>query len=136
MHHKGSIFCFAIITGFLGIIGCRSRPPVYPTNYSSFLSNTQVTNLTTTASAGDGDAAFKLYRFYDEIKQDRVSALKWLEKAADSGVVVAQYNMGMDYDGELYPDIVDLKRAKYWFQRAADAGNADAKRKLLELKSQ
>lgn len=136
MDRNTAIFCLALIVGVFGVVGCRSKPLVHPICYDSFLSETQITNLTAKALAGDGDAAFKLSRFYHEIKLDRVTGLKWLAKAAEFGVVAAQYNMGMEYGGELYPDMVDRKRARYWFQRAADAGNADAKRKLLELKNE
>jgi TPR repeat protein len=122
------------------LAGCRTKPEVIQLkpepialNADYMLSNEEITNLTKQAILGDGDAAYRLYNFYDMVHYDRDAALRWLEVAAKSGNTVAQYNMGMDYDGEIYPDLTDIKRAEYWFQRAATGGDANAARKLREL---
>jgi TPR repeat protein len=121
------------IGAILSLVGCSNRVGVVSTNASSFLTGAQVTNLTQKAQFGDRDAAFKLYLFYNEIKLDRDTSLKWLTKAAECGDAGAQYEIGLAYDGEFYPDLIDMAKAKYWFRRAADNGNIDAKSKLAEL---
>src|SRR5258708_4570315 len=119
----------------IAMVACRSqqKPAVYPTIYSLILTDTQVADFTEKASHGDGDAAFKLSQFYFMVKLERDTGLKWLTKAAECGHTIAQYNMGFCYDGKTYPDLTDIKKAKYWYQRAADNGHKEAKLRLEEL---
>jgi TPR repeat protein len=111
----------------------NDKSHVIYTNASSYLSNEQIAEFTRKAQLGDGEAAFALARFYGEIKQDQTKEIEWMALAATNGVVAAQYNMGMAYDGEIHPDLTDIEKAKYWFKRAACQGDNNAKRKLEEL---
>ena len=60
-------------------------------------------------------------------------AAKWYQKAAEQGLVVAQYNLGVLYEtGEGVP--MDKGMAAKWYQMAADQGHAEAKAALDELR--
>lgn len=66
------------------------------------------------------------------IKQDIDKAVKWYRKAAENGHAQAQNYMGTIY----YQGISvtkSLTDAKYWWQKAADQGNEDAKEALRNL---
>jgi TPR repeat protein len=138
MDSINTIFLIGVV---LGLVGCSTRPEgvvpipeaVVPMYYPFVLTDAEITNLIQSARSGDRDAAFKLYEYYDMVKLDRDASLIWLTTAAKNGHTVAQYNLGMTYDGELFPDLKDIDRAKYWFQRAAAGGDAEASRKLQKL---
>lgn len=72
------------------------------------------------ANSGDGAAALRLYYYYDFTKSDHEQALKWLEIAAETGNLKAQYNLAMlclsKYDNE------SISRGKYWLRKAAKSG--------------
>lgn len=68
------------------------------------------------------------------VEEDHVKALEMFEKAGEAGSILGMYNAGLLLeDGE---DGVqrDLKRAKYWFKKAADAGYEPAAEALKRLK--
>ena len=134
MRHNAIIVCVVLLAGGFSIVGCSSKAPT--TNISCNLSDTQITNFTTMALAGDGGAAFRLFDYYSFAAYDYATALKWLKVAATNGNLSGQYNLAQEYEGQFGTNMIDLKQARYWYQRAADAGDADAKRKLVELKSQ
>jgi len=113
--------------------GCNTTPHPTRLTYEYVLSESQITGLAKKAQAGDATAAFRLYEYYHLVSYDRDKAISWLTKSANNGNVVAQYNMGMMYNGEIYPDLTDIKKAEYWFKRAADNGDIKARRKLEEL---
>ncbi|WP_209346970.1 hypothetical protein [Pontixanthobacter sp. CEM42] len=48
------------------------------------------------AAKSDAAAAFRLYQYYWIAKQDRDSALSWLEKSANLGSQIAQYNLAYE----------------------------------------
>ena len=59
-------------------------------------------------------------------------ALTWMTKAASSGVVNSQYQLGLIYaQGEIVPK--DLSNARLWIQKAADAGDARAVALIKQL---
>ena len=132
MRHDGTMFRIVITAGILCVVGCRSKPVLH-TNASCGLTDTQVASFTTRALAGDGDAAWRLCEYYAFIKYDQASALKWMTVAAEDGNVSGQYNLAHEYEGAFDKSRLDLKKARYWYQRAADGGDVDAKRKLAEL---
>jgi hypothetical protein len=135
MQHNAILICIVLTAGYLGIVGCRSRPTP-TTNYSCSLSDTQITNFTAMALAGDGDAAFKLSEYYEFIPYDQTNALKWMKVAAEDGNLSGQYNLAREYEGMFDTNMIDLIQSRYWYQRAANAGDADSKRRLDELKNQ
>lgn len=80
-------------------------------------------------------AAIKLWRFYHEVQLDHRRARKWLILAAEHGDPVSQYNLGLEYSGELYPNERDLAKAKHWFRMAAQNGDKEAACRLKELEN-
>jgi TPR repeat protein len=70
----------------------------------------------------------------DTRAQDYVKAIAWYERAAKSGDMAAQYNLGRIYmKGEIVEK--DLERARDLLQRAADQGDSDAEALVLALPS-
>lgn len=81
---------------------------------------------------GDADAAKQLVVHY-EVSGNVPETSRWMnqyvsltEKAADAGNVSAMLDLGkLFYTGSrLYPK--NMEKARFWFTRAADSGNADA----------
>lgn len=84
------------------------------------------------AMNGDADAAKQLVVHY-EVAGNVPETSRWMnqyvsltEKAADAGNVSAMLDLGkLFYTGSrLYPK--NMEKARFWFTRAADSGNADA----------
>jgi len=76
------------------------------------------------ANGGDAESAFRLHLYYDAVKNDHQAGLTWLTKAAELGLPKAQYNLGVAYS---YIDsIKDPEKTKYWMEKAAQNGDADA----------
>ena len=70
-----------------------------------------------------------MYERGEGVKQSYPEALKYFQQAADQGVSVAQFNLGVMYErGEgvkqSYPE------ALKYYQQAADQGDSDAQIKL------
>lgn len=80
---------------------------------------------------GDASAAFKLFEFHMFVARDRANAIYWLRHAAKNGHVIAQYNLGSLLIEENDP--VLKGEALAWLEKAAAAGDADARRKLSKL---
>jgi hypothetical protein len=128
------IFASLIIMAMsFGIISCQHTVKVISTNQSLMLSDSQITNFTTQAQNGDAEAAFHLYLYYCLIKLDRESAIKWASVSAQNGNISAQYEMGMFYNGQTYPELVNTNKALYWFKKAASNGDTNAVLRLQEL---
>lgn len=53
-------------------------------------------------------------------------ALKWFAKAADSGHVQAQYEMGLRFKEGRYGCRIDLSKAAFYFGKSAVAGHAES----------
>jgi TPR repeat protein len=88
------------------------------------------------ATAGDGEAAFRLSLAYAKpgrsslpADQNAVQAKDWLHRSADAGFDVAQAQLGINYatgNGET----LDYRQAAFWDQKAADQGNDIAETNL------
>jgi TPR repeat protein len=102
---------------------------------SSKLTSHKIEVLTGKAKAGDAIAAGRLSEYYFHVGSDEAKAIKWEAQAATNGLGSAQFNMGQFYSGTIFPGMVDLKKAQYWFGRAADQGDQEAKQKLKELET-
>jgi len=77
-------------------------------------------------------AQHRIAMIYALDDEDFVTSLNWLEKSAQKNNVEAQYNLGVFYErGYGVPE--DLKKAKEWFQLAADQGLELAIKKVKEL---
>jgi TPR repeat protein len=86
------------------------------------------------SDAGNGDAMFNLSSLYAEgrgVPQDNRQALQWNLWSAEAGSSMAMFRMGQIYESGI-PDVVsaDPYEAVRWYQKAADAGNTDAKARL------
>ena len=79
------------------------------------------------AEAGDAQAQFQLGNFY--VASDMFEAVSWWQAAAEQGVPVAQYNVGVAYiRGGVLPQ--DDAKAEEWWTKAAEGGHEGAKRAL------
>ena len=86
------------------------------------------------ANAGDADAAFQLYEYYEMVRLNYAEALKWLKKAADLGNLTAEYSLGYYYFHDLSltgPNAA--KYREYWIKEAAKSGDPEA---IVALKKQ
>ncbi|WP_186579737.1 tetratricopeptide repeat protein [Aquibacillus kalidii] len=59
-------------------------------------------------------------------------AISWYKLAADQGDPYGDYNLGMCYENGIGTQ-VNMKKAKYWYQKAALKGDEQAKQRLKEL---
>ncbi len=87
---------------------------------------------------GDPEAQNLTGVYYSDgkgVAQNYVSAVSWFRKAAEQGFVWGQYNLASClYAGNGCE--VDLTQAVVWYQKAAEQGNADAQKKLAEIRQQ
>jgi localization factor PodJL len=95
-----------------------------------------IATLTKAATLGYGPAEFHLSTLYDKgasgAPKDAAKARMWVERAAQSGVPKAMYNLGLFlFDGKGGPP--DLPAAAAWFRKAADLGLGDAQYNLARL---
>ena len=74
---------------------------------------------------------FDLAFIYSEINRDDLALPLW-QQLAYLGNSTAQYNLGLCY-AQGKGTSVDLNQARYWWQKAADQGDADARRQLSNL---
>jgi len=98
---------------------------------SAMLSPEAQAALTAKALAGDAEAAFRLSRYFNYVKQDRVAERRWRKLAAERGQVGAQYELAVDF----YRNGKDLAQAAHWAAEAHRNGDADAARLLREIEA-
>lgn len=84
------------------------------------------------AYAGSGEAANALATFY--MKADKSGQLQfyWTLVAAENGDPVGQYNAALSYLDPVQ-DRYAPGRARFWLEKAASQGDAQAKDRLSEL---
>jgi TPR repeat protein len=58
--------------------------------------------------------------------------VRWLRKSADQDHPPAQFNLGVCYEQGLGVE-PDMKRAMFWYNKAAEFGNPAAEEKLQAL---
>jgi TPR repeat protein len=98
------------------------------------------------ASKGDADAMTELGKMYlspQGVPQDSKQAQQWFEKAAagyrkaanDDGDIYAMQKLGLLYETGLLGPAPDRNQALYWYRKAADAGDEDAKKRLNQLRT-
>ncbi len=88
------------------------------------------------ANLGSAQAQYHLSTLYDKgapgIEPDAAKARTWIERAANSGVPQAMYNLGLYlYAGK--GGAADLPQSAEWFRRAAVAGMTNAQYNLGQL---
>ncbi|RKQ34006.1 tetratricopeptide repeat protein [Oceanobacillus halophilus] len=86
---------------------------------------------TQSALHGDDFAANRLGKEAVE-HGDGKDALRWFKMAADREDLYGEFNLGMCYESGIGTQI-NLKKAKYWYQKAALKGDQEAKAKLKEF---
>ncbi|WP_175282124.1 tetratricopeptide repeat protein [Candidatus Odyssella thessalonicensis] len=91
---------------------------------------------TKAADQGHAKALYELGGYYysgESLEYDAEKGFKLIEKAAQKNYVVAQITLGDYYllGGSDYVDI-DLKKAVFWYKKAAAQGDCDAQFKLAE----
>ncbi len=88
------------------------------------------------ALKGDGKAAFvvatRFLRGHDGVAKDPARGARWLERAAEKGVVVAMFRLGAMHEQGLGV-VRDYQQARAWYERAAMAGNVRAMHNLGAL---
>lgn len=68
------------------------------------------------------------------VEEDNAKALQWFEKSAEAGNLLAMYNAASMYEEGEDGVKRDLKRAKYWYQKAAAEGYEPAVNALKRMK--
>lgn len=89
--------------------------------------------LLTEANLGSIDAAIKLAKFFSYVKLDFRKAVFWYRKAALSGHVVSQFNLGCTLIFSL-GDEESVKEGIYWLELAEKNGEPTARGALDEYK--
>lgn len=93
------------------------------------------------AKLGDIEAMHHLGQCYEYgwgVEKNKSQAMEWYrkveEEAKEQGEPDSLYFIGSDYEnGTGIREIVDKSKAIYWYQKAADLGDEDAKKRLREL---
>lgn len=98
------------------------------------LDNPKTKEIFTKAKAGDHQAEYELGLLYlddrgPQLKKSEKDGFHWLMKAANAGHVRAQAKLGELYEVGRGTD-QDTNQAVRWYKKAADAGDAQAKRAL------
>lgn len=88
------------------------------------------------ANLGYGPAQFFLAKLYEDgrsgVAKDEKEARRWTERAAQTGVALAEHNLGYYYfDG--VGGVKDRNAAATWFRRAAEQGVVDSQYNLARL---
>ena len=84
------------------------------------------------AEGGDRVAMYNLALFLIDAGGTDAEAANWFRRAAERGVVDAQYNLGLLHEAGRGVDR-NLREAYRWFSVAANAGDAAAREKQVEL---
>lgn len=85
------------------------------------------------AKAGNAESQYELARqladpsHFGPFRYNITEAISWYTKAAEQGVVDAMFNLGQLYKAGAPGLEPDRDRAKQWFLRCAEAGDAEAK---------
>lgn len=85
------------------------------------------------AESGDVQSMFEIGSMYydgEYLPYDPLKAVEWFEKAARGGEVVAMYNLGLMYIGNVTETVYDDEKAVYWLLEAIKNGYSDAEKEL------
>ncbi|WP_332831346.1 sel1 repeat family protein [Escherichia coli] len=104
--------------------------------YSTYdLSKDEKLELESKSVDGDADASFRLYKYYAFVLNDIDEQMRYVERAAFQGNVIAQYSCGIffSYKNAPYLKYYNLDEAIYWMRLAAGNGHIKAKEELVLL---
>lgn len=112
------------------VMSNRDDQPV--TGASSFdLEPREERALIARSNGGDNEASLRLYRYYDFVKLDRPTALKWLMKSAKDENPQSQYILAKFLLDD--PKLRNVKQGKRWMRRSAQNAYPEAKKALESL---
>ncbi len=141
MEKLAAVIGFAVIG--LAVSGCTTTPDLGDEiGYMSRSGNeglrvpaAEMPVLEQDATAGSGEAAFRLARHYDYVTQDYQQGLFWFSIAAQNGHPIGMYNYALDL--ARMPDEFSRRRARFWLKKVVDLGHEplskDAAEKLKRL---
>lgn len=119
---------------------------LYSINDSFYISDSLRTILQNEALQGSKEPAYRIYLYFSLLTNDIEEKLFWLRISAENGDVRGQYAYGFsllnkDYirlfkRGDFKNSQIAQKRARYWLQKAADAGSVAAKDLLVKLENE
>jgi TPR repeat protein len=106
----------AIYNSFLFVNQSGADERKYLTGAQSFhLTAEQLQKTIENARKGDSEAAYKLFLYFEFSKLDASSGRPWLRRAAEGGLVLAQYTFGI----VLLHDSATRKEAVTWIEKVA-----------------
>lgn len=109
---------------------CRnnSEHNIFP-EQAYYLNSEQILSLAKQAKQGNGNAAYKLYLYYDFFEEHEYErAIYWLKIGANSEHSLSQYSLATVYESE-----GNTKEAEVWYRKAAKSGNKKAIDALKDL---
>lgn len=128
-HSAKGIFRKAILGMSLGIVAFGVQANAYEDGLMAYAIGNYVKagqNFIDAADAGDAGAEHMLMRMFEEnklyAKDVQTETLKWTRKAAEKGVIHAQFSLGKIYAQQQG----DVKSGIEWYRKAADQGHPDA----------
>lgn len=88
-----------------------------------WLCDSDQTNLARDAEENNKDAAFRLYLYHAFSNHDPSKSSYWLQKAAQNGHAIAQYNIAHDL---IYGEHTNIREAETWANESIKNGNQSA----------
>ncbi|WP_447748344.1 tetratricopeptide repeat protein [Pseudomonas nicosulfuronedens] len=111
----------------------QNRPPVCH-RWADESDAGRITDLLEMARQGNAQAQFNLATCYAVARKFHLAA-PWYRKAAELGMVEAQYNVGVSFE-EGKGVARDLQQAVFWYRKAAEQGFPNAQYNLAECYDQ
>jgi TPR repeat protein len=96
------------------------------------LSDEQIPILQNEALHSNGKSAWLLGKYYLYTKKDNNNCIYWMKVSAEDGYSPGMYEYAFQLRDSKNPE--EIKIAKYWFQKAKDAGEPYAAFELEQLK--
>lgn len=135
-HHTAGVFRKAILGLSLSVMAFGVQANSYEDGLMAYAVGNYVKagqDFMAAANAGDNGAEHMLMRLFEEnkiyAKDLQAETLKWTRKAAEKGVVHAQFSLGKIYAEKQG----NVKAAVEWYRKAAAQGHPDAYYKLGEI---
>jgi TPR repeat protein len=101
----------------------HAQPTIGNAEYNLTLQ--QIQDFKVLAEKGDGEAAFRLARYYNFLTADVQQGLHWLIKAAKNGHGLSQFELAKCYIEDEHCRR-DINKARYWLKKAATNNVHDA----------